>query len=71
MKRLARLTFVVLALTLLAPALPPTAEAQGPPKVTIIHKGRPITVSVLALPWHLLHGDTLPGTCTPPNCGGV
>ena len=40
MKRLARLTAVVLTLTVLAPVLRRVAEAQGLPGVTIIHKDR-------------------------------
>ena len=66
MKRLARLTVVVLALAVLAPVLPRAAEAQGFPEVTIIHKGQTITVALASLPWHLLHGDTLAGGCVPP-----
>ena len=58
MKRLAKLTAVVLALTVLAPAtLPRSPDAEV--LVTVIHNGRPIAVSVLAVPRHLLHEDTL------------
>ena len=73
MKRLAKLTAVVLALTVMAPALPRAAEAEGL-TVNVIHKGLTLTISLLALPWHLLHGDTLvvdtcPGGEVPP-CEG-
>ena len=70
-KRLARLTMVVLGLSVLAPVFPQAAEAQGPPKVTIIHKGRTITVGPIAAAMHvLLHGDTFVNTdACPPNCG--
>ena len=57
MKRLAGLIFVVLALSVLAPVL--AAEAQGLPTVFINHKGRVITIPLLAVPRHLLHGDSL------------
>ena len=67
MKRLAMLTVVVLGLTVLAPVLPQAAEAQGP-KVTIIHKGRTITVAASAVPAHLAHGDTVVDPCVPPAC---
>lgn len=62
MKRFAKLTLMVFALITLVIAV---AEAGGP-KVSIIHKGQVISVSVSALPAHLLHGDTL--VCTPPYC---
>ncbi len=62
MNRLAMLTVVVLGLSVLAPVLPQTAEAQGP-KVTIIHKGRTISVAESAVPAHLAHGDRLADTC--------
>ena len=68
MKRPAKMTAVVLALTVLAPVLPQaSAEAAGPPTtVNVIHKGRTLTIPLVALPWHLLHGDTLP--CLPTDC---
>ena len=56
MKRLARLTLIVLALSVLAPVVPRAVETQD--LVTIIHKGRTIKVAASAVPWHLLHGDT-------------
>ena len=61
MKRLLQaltLLLVLLGLTVLVPALPQTAEAQ-PPTVNVIHKGRVITIPLMALPWHLAHGDSL------------
>ena len=61
MKRLIILTIVLLGLTFLAPVLSP-ADAKGL-TVDIIHKGRLITVSIAALPAHLMHGDTLAETC--------
>ena len=73
MSRLALLSIVVLALTVVGPALPwATAEADMP-QVTIIHNGHLITVSVAALAVHLLHGDTFPNGCPPrnrPPCSG-
>lgn len=67
MKRLIRLTLVVFSLAILAPVLPPAAEAGGH-KVDIIHKGRLISVSMAAVPAHLAHGDSLAGGCIPPDC---
>ena len=67
MKRLAMLIVVVLGLTVLAPVLPRVAEA---PSVTIIHKGKAITVAASAVPAHLAHGDSL-DVCDPtipPGC---
>ena len=65
MKRLVRLTVIVLGLTALAPVPPRAPEAQG---VTVFHKGRPITVALAAVPWHLLHGDGLCDPNVPPGC---
>ena len=58
MKRLAMLTVVVLGLSVLAPVLPQTAEAQEP-RVEIIHNGRTISVAASAVQVHLAHGDAL------------
>ena len=69
LKRLAKkFTAIVLALTVLALVQPRAAEA-GLPKVTIVHKGKTITVGMAALLAHLANGDTFVGEC-PPNCGG-
>ena len=70
MKRLATVTLVVLGLIVLAPVQPQAAEAEGL-TVDIIHNGRTISVSVAAVPWHLLHGDTFAEICddgTLPPC---
>jgi hypothetical protein len=69
MKRLIVLGLGVVLLTSAAPLQPTRAEGST---VDIIHKGRDITVSLMALPWHLLHGDKLPGggPCEPPICTG-
>ena len=70
MKRLAKkFTATVLALAFLTLVQPRAAEAQGLPTVDIIHNGRTMTIPLVALPGHLLHGDTL--ACVPPNCGDV
>ena len=63
--RLAMLTVVVLALTVLAPIRPGAAEAQAT-LVEIIHNGLIILVDEAAVPAHLAHGDTL--ACLPPGC---
>ena len=62
MKRLAKLTAVVLALTVLAPVLAP-AETEGLPTILIIHKSRTLAIPLVALPGHLWHGDKLLGPC--------
>ncbi len=59
---------MVLGLTVVAPVPPLAAEA---PSVTIIHKGKAITVAASAVPAHLAHGDP-PPVCdptVPPGCG--
>jgi len=66
MKRITILTIVIFGLAVLSPVQPP-AEAEGL-TVNIIHNGMTITVSILALPAHLAHGDTLVGDPCPPNC---
>ena len=68
MKRLARLIVVVVGLSVLAPVLPRAAEAQK--LVSIIHNGRTIMVAPFAVPWHLLHGDTLADPSCVPPCEG-
>ena len=58
MKRLAKLLLVVFTLTALAFVTPPAAQAEGH-LVEVVHKGSVISVSLSALPAHLLHGDSL------------
>ena len=70
MKRLAKLSALVLSLTVLPPvALPWMASAQADILVSIIHNGQVIRVGPMAAAKHiLLHGDTLANPDCPPNC---
>jgi hypothetical protein len=34
-------------------------------KITVCHKGSDLSVSLMAFPGHLIHGDSF-GSCTPP-----
>ena len=68
MKRLARLTVVVLGLTFLAPVLT-QGMAKAEATVEVLHMGRVLTIPEMALPGHLMHGDTLVCDPTvPPGC---
>ena len=64
MKRLALITIVALAITVLGPTVPWATAEAGMPKVTVIHNGHAITVGMVAVV-HPLHGDE---ACAPPRC---